>query len=425
MLGNCLKPRYVIRKNNMNYINSSSFLKPIIDLGSLAPDQLEDQVASSRESSIGLSKNKFPNTPSLSNPLDFNLLSPSNPDSSNIATDLSESFSLATSNKLTVKIKTIADTSIINPELTSTTALLPPKSNLFFSTSEDVAPKNHHSQEHEHHDCHAGDHETDLDGFPMFDPQQLQQATIQGPTAVTAVMNLSNTFLLHSNPFATKTIYLDFSGHILPANTGWTNSYNSGKAINAPAWSMDADKTTFSDAELTRIQAIWQRVAEDFAPFDVDVTTDFRGEDYLTRSSSSDQVYGMRALISPISSYLGGAGGIAYINVFDDVGDSYKPALIFPENLGSNNEKYLAEAISHEVGHTLGLNHDGNATQDYYSGHGSGATGWAPILGIAYDRSLSQWSKGEYSGASQPQDISHKLRFVQVCQEREKKWSNS
>jgi len=174
MLGNCLKPRYVIRKNNMNSISSSSFLKPIIDLGSLAPDQLEDQVASSREISIGLSKNKSPNTPSLSNPLDFNLSSPSNPDSSNIATDLSESFSLATSNKLTVKVKTIADTPIINPELTSTTALLPPKSNLFFSTSEDVAPKNHHSQEHEYHDCHAGDHENDLYGFPMFDPQQLQ-----------------------------------------------------------------------------------------------------------------------------------------------------------------------------------------------------------------------------------------------------------
>ncbi len=59
----------------------------------------------------------------------------------------------------------------------------------------------------------------------MFDPQQLQQATPQDPTTVTAVTSLSNTFLLHSNPFATKTIYLDFNGHILPANTGWTNSY--------------------------------------------------------------------------------------------------------------------------------------------------------------------------------------------------------
>ena len=387
----------------MNPINPSSFLKPIIDLGSLAPDQLEDQVASSREISISLPKNKSPNASSPTNSLELNVPSLSNPDSRNIPIDRSESFPLATSKGLTIKVKTVTDAPIINPEPTFTTTLLPLKSNLLFSTSEVPTPKNHHNQEHEHHECHHENHETDLDSFPMFDPQQLQQATVQGLTTVTAVTNLSNTFLLHSNPFATKTIYLDFNGHILPANTGWTSSYNGGSAINAPAWSMDANNTTFSDAELTRIQAIWQRVAEDFAPFDVDVTTNFRGEDYLTRSSSSDQVYGIRALISPIGSYFGG-GGIAYIDVFDDVGDNYKPALIFPENLGPNSEKSVAEAISHEVGHTLGLSHDGNATQDYYSGHGSGATGWAPIMGIAYNRSLSQWSKGEYSGANQPQD---------------------
>ena len=45
----------------MNPINPSSFLKPIIDLGSLAPDQLEDQVASSREVSISFLKNQSPN----------------------------------------------------------------------------------------------------------------------------------------------------------------------------------------------------------------------------------------------------------------------------------------------------------------------------------------------------------------------------
>ena len=91
----------------------------------------------------------------------------------------------------------------------------------------------------------------------------------------------------------------------------------------------------------------------------MNVTTEDRGEAYLTRSSSSDQVYGTRALISPIGSYFGG-GGIAYVGVFNYVGDNYKPALIFPENL-SNNEKYIAEAVTHEVGHNLGLDHDGTS----------------------------------------------------------------
>ncbi len=66
----------------------------------------------------------------------------------------------------------------------------------------------------------------------------------------------------------------------------------------------------------------------------------------------------MRVLISPISSYVGPYGGVAYIGVFDAIGDYYKPALVFPERL-ANGEKYIGEASSHENGHTLGLFHDG------------------------------------------------------------------
>lgn len=249
-----------------------------------------------------------------------------------------------------------------------------------------------------HDGSHGGD---DLDGFPAVDPQQIQG--VQGTVGESALTSLSNTFFLHSNPTATKTIYLDFDGHLLPANTAWTNSYNNGQAINAPAWSIDGD-SSFNDTELARIQNIWQRVAEDYAPFDVNVTTELRDESYLTRSSQSDQIYGTRVLISPISSYFGNYGGIAYVGVFDFVGDYYKPALVFPEKLGPNDEKSIAEAISHEAGHNLGLGHDGTSSQGYYTGHGSGATGWAPIMGVGYYQQLTQWSKGEYSGASNQED---------------------
>ena len=38
------------------------------------------------------------------------------------------------------------------------------------------------------------------------------------------------------------------------------------------------------------------------------------------------------------------------------------------------------------------------------SGHGSGATGWAPIMGNGYSRELTQWSKGEYPDANNSED---------------------
>ena len=57
-------------------------------------------------------------------------------------------------------------------------------------------------------------------------------------------------------------------------------------------------------------------------------------------------------------------------------------ALVFCDHPGAGNEKSVAEAISHEAGHNMGLHHDGTSTTGHYQGHGSGVTGWAPIMGV-------------------------------------------
>ena len=211
---------------------------------------------------------------------------------------------------------------------------------------------------------------------------------------------LTETFLLHSKPGSSKVIYLDFNGHLIPANSAWASSYNAGNAINAPAFSTDADLNNFSNSELQIIQNVWRLVAEDFAAFDVDVTTEEPPSSALVKESTNDNSYGARILISPISSYFGNYGGIAYVGVFDNIGDYYQPALVFPEKLG-NSAKNIGEASSHEVGHNLGLNHDGTTTgTTYYTGHGN----WAPIMGVAYSKSIAQWSRGEYANANNTQD---------------------
>jgi len=209
---------------------------------------------------------------------------------------------------------------------------------------------------------------------------------------------LADTFKLHSLSNAQLTILLDFDGATMSDN-GWTTG-----TIIAPAWSLDgAANPGFNDTEKAAIQDIWRRVAEDYAPFNVDVTTEFTSESVITRAGASDLNYGTRVLVSPISSYFGNYGGIAYVSVFDDVGDYYKPALVFPEML-SNSAKNIAEAASHEAGHNLGLRHDGTPTLEYYAGSGSGETGWAPIMGNGYGKNLTQWSRGEYPGANNSED---------------------
>ncbi|HEX5684991.1 MAG TPA: pre-peptidase C-terminal domain-containing protein [Ideonella sp.] len=232
----------------------------------------------------------------------------------------------------------------------------------------------------------------EMDGPLPSDGKEFVEGTAPAP--------LADSFTLHSRPGAKRTIYLDFNGAVLQ-NTAWNSN---GNTINAVAFDIDGNVNSFSAAELERIQYIWQRVAEDFAPFDIDVTTEQPSADKLTRSSEADDVFGTTALITNHNGvYNCSCGGVAYVGIYDNVGDYYKPALVFWDMLGSS-EKNVAEATSHEVGHNLGLSHDGTSQVGYYTGHGDGATGWAPIMGVGYYKNTVQWSQGEYSDANNKED---------------------
>jgi PKD repeat protein len=204
----------------------------------------------------------------------------------------------------------------------------------------------------------------------------------------------SQTFLLNSRPGSDRVIYLDFDGHTISGRV-----WNGGGTLESPAYDRDGDASSFSSLEIEYIQQMWLQVAEDFAPFDVNVTTQDPGQSAITRSDSEDQVYGTRVVITRDNFINCGCGGYAYLRTFDDVGDYYKPAFVFNTSL-----RGAGEAISHEAGHNLGLSHDGNASTSYYRGHGSDDTGWAPIMGSGYYQKLVQWSQGEYLGANQGQD---------------------
>ena len=247
-----------------------------------------------------------------------------------------------------------------------------------------------------------------LDGDALLayqEPARTEGAASSTTAEAAAPAPLNQSFLLHSRPGSQHTIYLDFDGHDL-TDTVWTDSYGVAPGPH-PAWSLDTNRAAFSSAEREAVQSVWQRVAEDYAPFDVDVTTQDPGAAALTRTDAADQVYGTRALISPSTNAAnkicnGGCGGFAYVGVFDTSASHahYQPAWIFPQSLG-NDSKSIAEAVSHEIGHTFGLSHDGvTGGTSYYGGHDT----WAPIMGVGYSRPITQWSQGGYTGANNAQD---------------------
>ncbi len=190
-----------------------------------------------------------------------------------------------------------------------------------------------------------------------------------------------------SYPSAKPTIFLDFDGHYIQGT-----SWNRGASFYCQQSGMNR----------SQIENIFHRVAEDFRPFNINITTD--SAVYLEAPFAQR----VRIVVTKTSDWYPGVGGVAFTGSFTWGDDT--PAFVFTDKLWLN-QKYVAECVSHEAGHTLGLSHQAkyNGTcalvETYNEGIGAGQIGWAPVMGNSYGKNLSGWNNGPTPyGCMQEQD---------------------
>ena len=205
---------------------------------------------------------------------------------------------------------------------------------------------------------------------------ETQNAPQAHPTNIAIPEYQNGVIPLQSLPVAKGVIYLDFDGDPGPF-AGWSSPTSA-----AP-----------SGASNTQIKEVWAMVSEDFQPFNINVTTDRKVYDDAPEANRQ------RVMITP--SFNG--GGVAFVGSYNWTGDTVCWS-------GYSTGKNSAEVISHEVGHTLHLGHDGKAppggnVENYYGGGGTPfEMSWAPIMGVGYYANITTWSKGEYPNPTNTED---------------------
>jgi hypothetical protein len=186
--------------------------------------------------------------------------------------------------------------------------------------------------------------------------------------------------VLNSYTKAAPVIFLDFDGHHVSGTSwNWNGPFTCGP----------------SGMKTAQIEEIFARVAEDYRPFNINVTTD--SAKYWAAPAKSRA----RVVLTVTNEWYGsGAGGVASTGSFSR-GDN-TPCFVFTKLL-SYNTKAIAEAAAHEAGHTLGLRHQAVyndsclRVSDYYEGKGTGEASWAPIMGNSYNRNVTTWHLGTSS----------------------------
>ncbi len=215
--------------------------------------------------------------------------------------------------------------------------------------------------------------------------------------------------VLSSDPGAPYTLYLNFGGF------SYTGKWGTGGSAPSPG------VTPAYSGTAAQMQEIWSRVAQEYAPYNVNVTTEdpaisgLQVEDLPYTDENRQAYYDGSSQI--MQTVIGGngawsspdkpenvGGGLSFVGVAATAQANGQHTNFVFAALAPNNLPFIGQATAHEDGHALGLNHQSDYTpitpgpsalvNEYSKGTGTGNGSVAPVMGDSYSSQRGLWATG-------------------------------